>query len=350
MFTVNNNELGRLNPYEAVDFFRELLWAEAWKLGVSKTLIDVPSAITVADGGIDAEVKNAAITGGQGIIKQGLTRYQIKTGDFDPSKKAEIKSILFRDKSTDLKPRVKSCLEKDGTLVIVLFGYDNPDRKDDQKVNLFRDTLKKSHPKFANAKIEILQQNQLAAFLKPFPSLTLKLKGLNSLPIETFKSWSWHDDMKPSFIKSPDFDQFAISIRDSLRTPGQARSMRVIGDPSIGKTRFILEALREDNLAPLVIYAKAQAFLNSDLLINYLSREDNIFQVIAVIDECNLTQRIEILNKLSNRSTRIRLITIYNEEESREHNIDYPRVPQLTTEAIKQIILSYNVPADQVER
>ena len=32
-------------------FFRELLWAEATTLGIEKNLINVPSAITVADGG-----------------------------------------------------------------------------------------------------------------------------------------------------------------------------------------------------------------------------------------------------------------------------------------------------------
>ena len=350
MFTVTNEELGRLAPNEAVDFFRELLWAEAWTLGVAKTLINVPSAITVADGGIDAEVRNAEITGDQGIIKQGLTRYQIKTGDFDPSKKADIKSILFRDNSTDLKPRVKSCLEKDGTLVIVLFGYDVPDRQDDQKVNRFKDVLMNSHPEFATAKIEVWQQNQLINFFKPYPSLALQLKGMNVLPVETFKSWAGHSDMKQGFIKSPDFDHFASSVRNSVRSVGQTRSLRVISDPGIGKTRFILEALRVDDLAPLVIYAKAQAFLSSDLLVNYLSREDNTFQAIAVIDECNLTQRIDILNKLSSHSTQIKLITIYNEVETTEHNIDYPQIPRLTTDEIKQIILSYDVPSDQVNR
>ena len=85
IFTVKNADFDRLSPQEAVDFFRELLWAEAAALGIGKNFINVPSAITVADGGIDAEVQNVSASGGQGIIKQGLTRYQIKTGNFSLS-------------------------------------------------------------------------------------------------------------------------------------------------------------------------------------------------------------------------------------------------------------------------
>lgn len=71
-----------MSPQEAVDLFRELLWAEATTLGIGKNLINVPSAITVTDGGIDAEVQNVQVSGGLGIIKQCLARYQIKTGRF----------------------------------------------------------------------------------------------------------------------------------------------------------------------------------------------------------------------------------------------------------------------------
>ena len=127
IFTVQNKDLERLSPQEAVDFFRELLWAEAAILGIGKNLINVPSAITVADGGIDAEVQDVQVSGGQGIIKQGLTRYQIKTGNFSLSNDRDIKSIIFRNRTDDLKPRVKSCLDNNGTLVVVLFGWDNPE-------------------------------------------------------------------------------------------------------------------------------------------------------------------------------------------------------------------------------
>lgn len=59
IFSVTGNDLSQLDPERAVDVFRELLWAEATVVGVAKSLINVPRAITVADGGIDAEVNGA---------------------------------------------------------------------------------------------------------------------------------------------------------------------------------------------------------------------------------------------------------------------------------------------------
>lgn len=50
IFTVRNEDLNRLNPEEAVDFFRELLLAEATSIGIGKNLINVPSAIKSSAG------------------------------------------------------------------------------------------------------------------------------------------------------------------------------------------------------------------------------------------------------------------------------------------------------------
>ncbi len=80
IFTVTIEHLKRLSPEEAVDFFRELLWAEATTLGIGKSLINVPTAITVADGGIDAEVRNAGVVGRQGIY--GRHEEQLRRGEF----------------------------------------------------------------------------------------------------------------------------------------------------------------------------------------------------------------------------------------------------------------------------
>src|SRR5690348_17125322 len=99
IFTVTPADLARLSADEAVDLLRELLWAEATTLGIGKNVINVPSAITVGDGGIDAEITAASVSGGQGIMKPGITRYQIKTGPFSLRNESNIKSLLFTETS-----------------------------------------------------------------------------------------------------------------------------------------------------------------------------------------------------------------------------------------------------------
>ena len=102
IFTVKNEDLERFNPDEAVDFFRELLWSEATANGISKNLINVPSAINVADGGIDAEVMDIESESNQGLIKKGLTRYQIKTGKFNISNESKINERVRPGESRNL--------------------------------------------------------------------------------------------------------------------------------------------------------------------------------------------------------------------------------------------------------
>jgi hypothetical protein len=349
IFTVTNEDLQRLNPEEAVDFFRELLWAEATSIGIGKNLVNIPSAITSADGGIDAEVQAMAVTGGQGIVKQGLTRYQIKTGDFSVSSEADIKSILFKEGTSELKPRVKSCLDSDGTLVIVLFGWDEPERVDGQHIDKFKEKLVPIDANYGNSKVEIWGQNKLRSFLTPFPSLALALKGLSGLQFQTYKSWSLNNDMRQDFVKSSDYEQKANAIRDILRSSEGAKHIRVIDEAGGGKTRFILEVTKAEDLAPLVLYTKASRFVNSDLLFLIL-REDNPFNVIIVADECNHQHRIEIWNQLAARGSRIKLITIYNESDTKEHGIDYCDIPTLSVDDVKQIILGYGVLKDHVDR
>src|SRR5450631_2216021 len=126
IFSVGSRDLANLGADLAVGIFRELLWAEATTLGIGKHLINIPTSITVADGGVDAEIRDVPPMIGQGMIKSGLTCYQIKTGDYSLREKANRKKILFtpRSRGTVLEPRVEACLDKGGMLVIVLFGWD----------------------------------------------------------------------------------------------------------------------------------------------------------------------------------------------------------------------------------
>src|SRR5713101_4167814 len=56
ILTVLNADLARLGPGEAVDLIRELLCAEARRIGLSTTEINVSAAVNMPDGGIDASV------------------------------------------------------------------------------------------------------------------------------------------------------------------------------------------------------------------------------------------------------------------------------------------------------
>ena len=133
-FDVRTDDLTKIDADQAVDLFRQLLVIEAVSAGIPITAVDVPSAINVSDGGIDAEVTGVSRESlPAGLISEGLTRYQIKTGSFSASTASDIRSLLVQPRFArgngpytrdHLQPRVLSCFENGGTFVVVLFGSD----------------------------------------------------------------------------------------------------------------------------------------------------------------------------------------------------------------------------------
>ena len=133
-FDVRTDDLVQIDPAQAVELFRQLLVIEAATIGLPTTGVDVPASINVADGGIDADV--AGVTGKSlpaGLIAEGKTCYQVKTGDFSASTPSEIRSLVIQRKFAQgaavptkdkLQPRVLSCFENGGSFILVLFGTD----------------------------------------------------------------------------------------------------------------------------------------------------------------------------------------------------------------------------------
>jgi len=346
IFTVTNDDLNRLTPDGAVACFRELLWAEATALGIQKSLINVPSAIYVDDGGIDAEVQDAPASQGQGIIKPGLTRYQIKTGSFSLSGDGDIREILFN--RSGLKPRIRTCLDQEGALVVVLFGSDNPERQDQQVITKFKEQLATVSPEYNEAKIEIWRQNQLIGFLEPFPSLALQISQRERTRFQTHRSWSQDAEMRRPFQAGPHQETFIANLRQALRETDEAIHIHVQGEPGVGKTRLVLEATHTKDLQPLVIYCSAASIFKDSDLMNEILRDDNSFSAIVVIDECDPGSRTYIWDKLQYRGPRIKLITIYNEYEKILGR--YLNAPSLDNEQISGIIQGYDIPKDSADR
>ena len=353
IFTVRNDDLGRLDERTAVDFFQRLLWAEARRIGIEVSKINVPSDINTPDGGVDATVDEVQIATGSRIIKPGKTSYQIKSGQsFSPWQKSEIQKELFGERTPlnkqNLGESIRACLNDGGTYILVCTRIDLAEPRRTDALNHIKDYLKQCG--YRQPKVDVWGQNNLISFLDSFPSLALWVTGRNNANFQTHNSWTQDANMRFPFVSGESQQELITNIQNELRRNDDTAHVRILGEPGIGKTKLVLEATRTDDLSPLVIYCSASQFRDS-VLMNELLRDDNQFSAILVIDECDPDSRSYIWDKLRYRGPRIKLITIYNDYEEKSGDITYYDTPPLEDEQIRNIIIQeYQIPVDQANR
>lgn len=350
IFTVTNDDLNRLDPAEAVRFFRDLLWAEARRLGIEISRINVSSRINVPDGGVDATVDADLPAAGSDIIKPGKTCYQIKSGPtFKPWQKSVIRKELFGSNEAarqHLGESIRACFDAGGTYVLVCTGIDLVDSEYRRALKHLNEYLKETCG-YPNPRVEVWSQNNLIGFLQRFPSLSLQVNRRGLLNFQTHGSWAQDASMHLPFVSGQAQEAAIAKIQSELRQTADTVHVRVWGEPGIGKTRLVLEATRADDLAPLVVYCTAAQFRDSELMREILV-EGSHFCVIVVIDECDPDGRSYIWNKLKHRGPRIKVVTIYNDHEEEASGITYAYTEPLDEEQIRDII-QQSAPISNVE-
>ena len=190
ILTLRNEDLARLGPGEAVDLIRELLWAEARRVGLPVAQVNVSAAVNMPDGGIDASVSAAPPGLTSSILMPSRSSYQIKaSAAFEPWKEADLKNELFGKKPTgrnNLGESVRLCLNENGTYVLVCTKCDLDESRHNRAVDALRKLFAACG--YKNAKIEVWSQNTVVGLLHRFPSLRLKVNGREQLRFQTHKS------------------------------------------------------------------------------------------------------------------------------------------------------------------
>jgi len=348
IYSVVPDDLERLGPTEAVNFMRSLLCAEARSIGLGINKVHFQFDVNIPDGGIDGRVDNdAALSGGQGIIRLGSTSYQIKSGAFSAADAGDVRGILFKRGTLDLKDGVRRCFEDGGALVVVLTGADVTD--EGEAVKRFRIQLEDSGY-HGDVEIEIIAKDKLAEFCQPFPSLALRLKEISPEGFASFGSWSMDDDAKQTYHPGPEQTAFREAIRDELRRNDQAAHIQVFGEPGIGKSKLVFESVSTDDLSPLVIHVVGSEYFLQSHLSALITAEDSSISVILVLDECSPQTSYQVWNKYKHRGPRIKIITILHEPGTPMDSTAQVQVPPLGNELIKEIILEYGVPEEEADR
>ena len=315
-FTILPEELEYFDDKRAVIFMRELLWAEAAGVGIGQHLVRVPGNINVADGGIDAVIRDADANESH-LIPEGRTGYQIKSGDLSPAKCRQ--ELLERKSSECLKPEVKRLMDAEGTYILVLFKSLN-----EMQIRRRKEKLAEAFDLcgYGNAKFDLYTADDLASAAKKYPSVITSFNKPELGKALPYSVWKSHRDVSEprQFVGDKDRKDKIEQIRRKLRNADtECPVIRVTGLPGIGKTRFVFETLFPDDLRHLVIYVKADQFLTSGLFTRL--QYDNELKAILVVDECDLRQHDTLVSEFSKQGSRLAVVTM---------SYDFGKIPSPT--------------------
>jgi hypothetical protein len=354
-FSVPEANINSLNAKKAVLLLHKMLHAEARRIRLNPAEISVPFNVDQSDGGIDAQIKNAVQTHSSGIIYNGTTYYQVKSGKNITFTESGLQDIICAEKKRGvkdrkLKPRIRKIAEDDGTLVLFLTGKSAPDRDTAEGYTL--KIIKKEIPR-TKLVVKIVQFDNIDDLLEPFLSIRLWLLGSVGFQGMTYEEWTDTPVMANSFQDEEARNKTIQNIRTLVESNDpDNQSIRVSGFPGNGKTRSVLQALASNNLASLVIYfQKPSDALETGKLLEIGVR--NGIEAIVVIDECDGLSLAQATQILSSSKARVKLVTIFNESSGEIASVKYVDIGEtekLSDDSIVKIIVHEGIPLDTAKR
>lgn len=340
--------LPTLNPEDAVGVVARLVHAEAAANGIPHSKCFVSMKTSTPDGGVDARIEAPVGVAGD-LIAGGLTCIQVKSGNF-PVNEASLKT-LYENEAGNLLPRVKECLDQNGQLVFALFGHDNPvpQPAKDIETRLLK-LLRKRYSQYTSPRVKVLRQSQLGSMIDAHLPIFLAVTNSPLQGLEPFQIWENNTEMKRDYQQDPVHSTRMNDLRVAMQDVTKGQHVRITGAPGVGKTRLVLEALRPSDLSTLVVYCSSPQPLISSGLIGHLKTSHGKFSVIFVVDECPAGEASNLWNQLQVMGARVKLITIYNEEDPRGGTTQLLTVPELEEKSIEAILQFHGVPPNEVSR
>lgn len=342
IFSIDSSILRDLNAEAVTKSFRDLLWCEARRTGLSPHNVVISLKTNTTDGGIDARLDGSPVA--DSLLVKGLTYFQLKAGlAFKPWQKGALKKELFGTSNAKIEKKalasqIRECLKNKGRYVIVSFGHDLTPQQQSASKKILVELITACG--YRKPSVDVLGQGQLLGLFTLFPSLSLRLQGKSDLPFLAIDEWKTRADMIQPLHLSDEQKHVIKQIRDGLRGP-QYKHIRLIGEPGLGKTRLVLEAVSPDDLAPAIIYVTHAEDFQRSRLFNELLRKDTTRNAVLVVDECSEKERASIWTAFREIQG-IKLITIdHGPERSRDDAMLVIDLPRLPDEKIKAILASY---------
>jgi len=154
-----------------------------------------------------------------------------------------------------------------------------------------------------------------------------------------FEEWDRDAHMANSFRPSQEQADLISQIQAGIE--GNAKHIRVLGEPGLGKTRMALEALRAPHLAPSVLYLCHGSKFGQTALFRQLLRTRWTKPLVLVLDDLSEPEMSDLWRHLKTRCGAIKLVTLdHGHDEGHDDEILRLKAPHLPNETIKCILAS----------
>lgn len=330
-----------LTPERAVVVMRAILRSECGYAKLSPTVLTISSRLTIADGGIDAEVN---VPPGPSIptdciFQTGLTGFQIKSGtSFKPWTPSSIRGELL-DSRGKLYSEVERLIRRGGRYTLLCTGHDiTPEQRNDSRQQIAVVLAEVGFGGYEEL-IEVLGASQAAEFAERYPG-TASLLAVDLIQ-EAWVLEEWQRDahMANAFETSPEQAQMIAHIRAGLQ--GETKHIRVLGEPGLGKTRIVLESVKDENIAPYVLYIQHGSQFGQTRLFRQLLKAGYDKPLVLVIDELPESELADIWRHLKPRCGSLKIVSLdHGRDETYDEEIERLHAPSLSDETIKKILVS----------
>ncbi|WP_437773490.1 hypothetical protein [Arthrobacter sp. KNU40] len=292
-FSVAPSQISRLSPTLFTSFVNELLDVETAAAGMSRVNLTTTYRDNVPDGGVDEGIRRAQSTS---WIPDGDSAWQFKSGNPSPAAcAAEIAKA-----STALE------IIRSGGKYRLVVGVDiNEKLVNARRKKVIAKLVELGIPVLDDT-VEVLNASALASWAESHPSLAVSplLSGIGQVG-QSFDAWTLSNRQQAIWVSSPSRQSVIDSIRNLVQNSDHL-DMRIEGVSGVGKTRVVMEALRGEAAAKLVVYVHAADAL-APTMIHHLLAQNRA--AVIVIDECS-SRKHESLAGLIPTASSLRLITM----------------------------------------
>jgi hypothetical protein len=330
-----------LTAERAVEMMTKILKVESAYAKLNPSVVTISSRLNVPDGGIDAEINvpaDAQIPL-DCFFSAGLTGIQLKSGtSFKPWNEKSIRGELLNSKG-NLFSEVARLTERRGRFIIVCTGHDLTPKQRNDACELVTCVLQSAGVSDYRSLVDVLGASQLSNFAERYPGIASYLTNNSIQEAWILDVWNLDAHMANSFLPAPAQADLIDKIRAGIE--GSAKHIRVLGEPGVGKTRLVLEALRVPHIAPSVLYMYHGSKFVHTALFRQLLQSAWTKPLVLVLDDLSESEMVDIWRHLKTRCGDMKLVTLdHGRDESHDNEILRLEAPRISDEIIRSILVS----------